>query len=140
MTEIAFHHSIPNRSNYLCRLLRKAYSSGAQVTVFGDEQPLQALSKALWTMGDTEFVPHALWNSSSAEQTYSPILFTPDLSDSKQHQILLNIGEQTPKGFESFEKLLEVVSLDAAEREQARKRLAFYKQRGYHIAYHAWKA
>lgn len=140
MTEIAFHHSIPDRPNYLCRLLRKAYVRGAQVTVFGDERSLQTLSTALWTMGDIEFVPHSLWSSSVAEQNYSPILLTPDLSDSKQHQALLNIDAQTPKGFESFDKLLEVVSLDTTERAQARKRLAFYKERGYHIAYHAWKA
>ena len=36
MTEVAFHTGIANPLDYACRLLRKAYRSGAKVAVHGE--------------------------------------------------------------------------------------------------------
>jgi hypothetical protein len=36
MTEIAFHFNVPDKLAYSCRLLRKAYLSGARVVVTGE--------------------------------------------------------------------------------------------------------
>ncbi len=66
MTEIAFHFNLPDKTAYVCRLLRKAVAHGARVAVSG-EQPLMAeLDKALWSFSATDFVPHCSAASDAA--------------------------------------------------------------------------
>ena len=50
--------------------------------------------------------------------------------------LLLNLGADCPPHFERFERLLEVVPTDEAEREAGRGRYRFYQERGYKIANH----
>jgi len=50
--------------------------------------------------------------------------------------VLLNLSDATPPAFERFERLLEVVGRDDADRQQARGRYRFYRERGYPIADH----
>ena len=58
MTDVAFHTGIANPLDYACRLLRKAYRSGARVAVHGEPAVLDRLDQALWTFEALEFVPH----------------------------------------------------------------------------------
>jgi DNA polymerase-3 subunit chi len=41
-----------------------------------------------------------------------------------------------PMGFEKFERVVEVVTLDEKERQQARRRWKHYADRGYPIVRH----
>ena len=43
---------------------------------------------------------------------------------------------QVPDGFERFERLIEVVTADEADRLQARQRWKHYAERGYAITRH----
>jgi len=60
MTEVAFHFNVPDKLSYGCRLLRKAWGSGAQVVVIGGPETLESLDLMLWTFSALEFVPHCL--------------------------------------------------------------------------------
>ena len=51
-------------------------------------------------------------------------------------ELLLNLGAECPPHFARFERLLEVVATDEAEREAARARYRFYQARGYRITSH----
>ena len=51
-------------------------------------------------------------------------------------EILLNLGAECPPHFERFQRLLEVVGTDEAEREAGRTRFRYYRERGYKIASH----
>ena len=51
-------------------------------------------------------------------------------------EVLLNLDLATPPAFERFERLLEIVSVDDADRNEARTRYRFYRERGYRIADH----
>ncbi len=62
------------------------------------------------------------------------MLLADSLSDAIPHsQVLLNLGHEVPGGFERFERLIEVVSLDDADRQGARGRWKHYADRGYAI-------
>jgi DNA polymerase-3 subunit chi len=52
------------------------------------------------------------------------------------HQVLVNLGGSVPAGFESFERVIEVVTLDDADRQAARGRWKHYADRGYSITRH----
>jgi DNA polymerase III subunit chi len=50
--------------------------------------------------------------------------------------VLVNLGDAVPDGFEGFERLIEVVTPDDADRQQARQRWKHYATRGYSITRH----
>ena len=43
MTEVAFHFNVPDKLNYICRLLRKATQAKARVVVSGPADALKTL-------------------------------------------------------------------------------------------------
>ncbi|MFM6986810.1 MAG: DNA polymerase III subunit chi [Hydrogenophaga sp.] len=131
MTEVAFHFNAPDRLGYACRLLRKAYLKGARVLVLADAPLAQALDQQLWTVGGTDFVPHALASAAPALLTHTPIV----ISDAPepvpgQHQVLVNLRDTWPAGFEAFARVIEVITPEAPVREQARQRWRQYKAAG----------
>jgi DNA polymerase-3 subunit chi len=137
MTEIAFHFNAPDKLAYACRLLRKASVGGARVMVLADPAVLRELDTALWTFSALDFVPHGLaGNLAPAQLAHTPIVLAPTTQDAPHRQVLVNLSDQVPEGFESFERLIEVVTGDDADRQCARERWKHYAQRGYALVRH----
>lgn len=136
MTEVAFHFNMPDKTRYLCRLLRKAVAQGAQVAVTGPAEAMGELDAALWSFSDTDFVPHCRADSDPALLEASPVVLGLAPSQARHHDVLLNLGAQVPSGFERFERVIEVVGSDDAERAQSRQRWKYYQQRGYALVRH----
>jgi DNA polymerase-3 subunit chi len=140
VTEIAFHFNAPDKLSYACRLLRKAYGSSALVVVTGPLDMLKPLDSALWTFGALEFVPHCLTPADAALLAASPVVLACDLDAPGQvlphHQVLVNLGDEVPLGFERFERMIEVVVQDEQDRLAARRRWKHYADRGYSIQRH----
>lgn len=137
MTEIAFHFNAPDKLSYACRLLRKAAVGRARVIVTGDEPLLARLDQQLWTFSPLDFVPHCLAAGSPASVLQAtPIVLTPDVREAPHHQVLVNLGDEVPQGFERFERLIEVVTGDDEDRAGARERWRHYAARGFIIVRH----
>jgi DNA polymerase-3 subunit chi len=142
MTEVAFHFNAPDTWAYACRLLRKATHAGARVVVVAEGEGVSHLDSLLWTFSPLEFIPHCCWPASPPEVQASAVVLchalTRELLDT-HHQVLVNLGGAVPAGFESFERVIEVVSLDEADRQAARARWKHYADRGYSITRHDLK-
>jgi DNA polymerase-3 subunit chi len=139
MTEVAFHFNVPQFTAYACRLLRKAGQAGAQVAVVADESDLKQLDTQLWTFSPSEFLPHCLWDAPAHVLSRSPIvLLTEERLELTPHRdVMLHWGPRMPpSGFESFVRLIELVSVDEADRQSARQRWKHYAERGYPITRH----
>ena len=139
MTEIRFHFNVPSRTGYVCRLLRKAARQASSIAVTGPNDVLAELDRELWALGATEFVAHA-WasevDSVPASLHAATVWLAPDPLAAPVHEALVNLGESAPRGFETFERLIEVVSTDPADRAAARERWKGYAGRGYAIERH----
>jgi DNA polymerase III subunit chi len=138
MTEVAFHFNAPDKVGYACRLLRKAVGSGAKVAVTGEGAMLRELDVALWTFSPLEFIPHCLGDGASPQAVIdaSPLVLCESAQTAPHHEVLVNLGDPVPAGFERFERLIEVVTQDEADRQQARNRWKHYAARGYAIVRH----
>ena len=136
MTRIDFHSNVPQKIAYVCRLVRKAHASGATMVLrVPDRAQLQQLDQALWSFSEQDFLPHVMAGDPLAAQT--PIILTADDSaDLPHHQILINLGADTPAHFARFERLLEIISADDADKAAGRDRYRFYKERGYPLSHH----
>ena len=136
MTEVAFHFNALDKVAYACRLLRKAVGSGAKVVVTAGANDLQTLDVALWTFAPLEFVPHCRASANPAVLAASPVMLTDAVPAAPHQQVLVNLGDQVPDGFERFERLIEIVGTQDDDRLQARGRWKHYADRGYAITRH----
>ena len=143
MTDIAFHFNVPDKLGYSCRLLRKAYQSGAQLVVTGAPDMLAALDHMLWTFSASEFVPHYRPTTDARKATAhgkalaaTPVLLVESLGSCAHHGVLVNLGSDIPEEFERFERFIEVVTNQGADRLAARRRWKHYADRGYALQRH----
>ncbi len=137
MTEVAFHFNVPEKLGYACRLLRKAAGAGSKVMVTGHPELLRRLDTELWTFSALEFLPHCVSGVAAPEVVAaSPVVLAESPRTGPHHEVLVNLGERVPDGFEGFERLIEVVTPDDADRQQARARWKHYADRGYSITRH----
>lgn len=136
MTEVAFHFNMPDKLDYACRLLRKAYARGGPVGVVGSPEQLQALNTRLWSFSALDFVAHCLASAPQGMKERTPIVLAEHCDALAPAGTLLNLGAPVPEGFERFERLIELVTLDDADRASARRRWRHYAERGYPIQRH----
>jgi DNA polymerase-3 subunit chi len=133
MTEVTFHFNAPDRLGYACRLLRKAVARGAKVVVTGEPAQLRELDVVLWTFAALEFVPHCDSSAAPGVLAASPVVLADSALSALHRQVLVNLGGPVPDGFERFERLIEVVTAQEEDRQQARQRWKHYADRGYAI-------
>jgi len=137
VTEIAFHFGAPDKALYSCRLLRKAAGAGSRLLVIADPEMVAEIDAKLWALSSTDFVPHCLVSADVSVQRKTPVVLATELIPNiGDRNVLVNLASAPPNGFESFDRLIEVVSTDPVDRMAARERWKFYVQRGYDIARH----
>ncbi|MGE5094800.1 MAG: DNA polymerase III subunit chi [Betaproteobacteria bacterium] len=136
MTRIDFYHYAEDKLRFACRLATKAYESESRLVVYcRDRRTLEALDKALWTFQATRFVPHCFAGAPVAEET--PIILAQSDEHLPHHDVLLNMDDEWPPFFSTFERMLEIVATDDEDKQRARARYAFYRKRGYDIRVNA---
>jgi DNA polymerase-3 subunit chi len=132
VTRIDFYHYAEDKLAFACRLASKAFEQSSRLVVYSPEQPLlERFDQSLWSFQPTKFVPHCFAGAAIATET--PVILAASGDELPHHDVLLNLGDEWPPFFASFERLLEIVTNDDADKERARARYSFYKKRGYDI-------
>ena len=135
MTRIDFYRYAEDKLGFACRLAAKAYEKPTRLVVYSpDRAMLDRFDKALWTFNALKFVPHVHARSPLAAET--PIVLVSSEAEVPHHDVLLNLADETPPFFATFERLLEIVAADEDDKERARSRYSLYKKRGYDIQVH----
>lgn len=136
--EVAFHFNVADKAHYLCRLLRKAYQAGLRALVCAPPELARELDQLLWTFAAEEFIPHARWKDSSAARARSSILIADSAVEWPEAQVLVNALPQPalPPAYEGYRKVIEVVGLDAGDRDAARQRWKTYTTQGHGLLRH----
>lgn len=140
MTRIDFAFGAPDRLRMACQVVRKRFLAGQRLVVYcKDGARLAAFDRMLWAFDDTAFVPHVLANDPLASDT--PVVLTAGdpvqaaqaagQGDQPQPSWLLNLDDDCPPGFETFERLLEIVSDDPEDKQAARQRWRVYQTAGH---------
>jgi DNA polymerase-3 subunit chi len=134
LTQVFFYHNAASRIVTAAALLGKACRQGKAVLVYAPDEALaEALDRQLWVAPPTGFIPHVFAKSPLAAET--PIVITADTAVTEQNERLLNLSEEVPPAFSRFASVIEVVGRQEDERQSARARVKFYKDRGYAIQY-----
>ena len=135
MTRIDFYFEAEDKLQVACRLSAKAAQQKLRVLIYAhDEAQAQKIDRMLWTWQATSFLPHCMTRSPLAAET--PVLITHDPQDTPHDEVLLNLHSERPPAFSRFRRLVEIVGRGEEDREAARARFRFYRDRGYEIAKH----
>jgi DNA polymerase-3 subunit chi len=135
LTTIDFYFNAEERLQVACRLAGKALAQKKRMLIYAPEAEVAGrIDRLLWTWPATAFVPHCAVHDALAADT--PVLIATDAQTPPECDLLLNLGNDCPPHFERFERLLEVVSGEEADRQAGRSRYRFYLDRGYKIANH----
>ena len=130
---IDFHFNVDHHIAYACRVVRKARNAGKTVLVFcRDDERRSRLDLALWTFSALDFLPHVELPSPLAQAT--PIWLCRTAPQSGRDLLLLLDDEPAPQfasWFPQFERVIEVVSADPADRALARTRFKAYRDAGF---------
>jgi len=135
MTRIDFYSNAESKLQVACQLVAKATREQMQVVVYASDQTAaRSFDKLLWTYQAIGFVPHCLAGDPLSAQT--PVVIAHEDSDHAHYRVLVNLHSESPPSFSRFERLIEIVGTDEDDRQQARGRFRFYRDRGYEIHHH----
>jgi DNA polymerase-3 subunit chi len=135
MTRIDFHTNIPDKLAYACRLARKAYAAKAKIVLLAEDAEQAAkLNDALWTLSDTDFLPHVLASDPLAPET--PIIVTSsEEAELPHHDMLVNLTRRTPTTFARFARVFEIISTNEDDAAAGRQRYVAYKKQSYPLTH-----
>lgn len=135
MTQIDFYTHVSDKYQAACMLCAKAIERGNRVLVYtSDAAATEKMNRLLWIAPATGFIPHCLASDRLAPVT--PVIID-HLAESLAHdEILLNLRSEQPSFFSRFHRLIEIVSEDDDDRQAARERFRFYRDRGYELKSH----
>lgn len=135
MTRIDFYSNAESKLQVACRLLAQAALEQSKVVVYAsDQHSARNFDKLLWTYQAIGFVPHCLATDPLSAET--PVVIAYEDSEHVHYRVLLNLHSDSPPSFSRFERLIEIVGQDDEDRQRARGRFRFYRDRGYEIHHH----
>lgn len=132
MTRVDFYFNAESKLEAARKLASKAYQAGLNALLYvADDKTARALDEAIWSHDKLGFLPHVHCSHPLAGQT--PVLIGTDADVMTRHDVVINLEADYPSCFSRFERLLEVVGKNEADRQSARLRYRFYKELGYPI-------
>jgi len=135
VTQVDFYVQAEDKVRTAVRLAAKAYQLGRRLTVYCTDRAIaEHFDRVLWTNPAIGFVPHCHAEDRLAPAT--PIVIDRSGNDPQNDDVLLNLDAARPPYFSRFHRLIEIVSLDDDDRQRARDRYKFYRDRGYEIRTH----
>jgi len=146
MARIDFHSNVSDKLEYACRLTRKIWSATPigepvrNIVMVGEKADLQKLDELLWAFSCTEFLPHCFIEDEAAIET--PIVLSVDCSPSTlsaipHADVLIHLGMRMPDDVPAlvtrFPRIVEVVTVNEAERLAGRDRYKAYRDLGHEL-------
>lgn len=115
----------------VCELARRAFAAQKPTLILTrDFEQAEAVDELLWDFDEDAFIPHQLAGDDDDENT--AVLIVPPGIDTPDRPLLINLRDNCPNG--RFERVLEVVAADEAERLGSRERWRQYRECGFEVA------
>ena len=117
----------------VCELVKKAYAA-EQPTLILARSPEQAdaLDEKLWEFDNEAFIPHQI--AGDADDEITAVVIAPPGVVAADRPLVVNLRDECAPG--AYERVLEVVAADPAEREGSRVRWSEYRRRGFEVNKH----
>ena len=112
----------------VCELARRAFAAQQPTLILvRDFEQAEAVDELLWAFDEDAFIPHQLAGDDDDADT--AVLIVPPGIDTADRPLVINLREGCAPG--RFERVLEVVAADPAERDGSRTRWREYARLGF---------
>lgn len=114
----------------VCELARRAFAAQQPLLILvRDFEQAEAVDELLWAFDEDAFIPHQLAGDDDDADT--AVLIVPPGIDTADRPLVINLREGCAPG--RFDRVLEVVAADPAEREGSRTRWREYARLGFEV-------
>ena len=146
MARIDFHSNVADKLEYACRLTRKIWSATPEgqpvrnIVIVGEKIDLKKLDELLWSFSNVDFLPHCFIDDEAASET--PIVLSESFASSSltsipHADVLIHLGMRMPADVSAlvarFPRIVEVVTVNEAERLAGRERYKAYRELGHEL-------
>lgn len=132
MTRVEFYINVSDKLQKVAELSEQLVSRGRRTMVYmPDAETSSKLEGLLWMHPPTGFMPHCRADDPLAVDT--PLIVDWRSEPLVHDDVLINLRNEYPPFFSRFQRLIEIVGTDEADKAEARNRYRFYRDRGYEI-------
>ncbi|MCU7555412.1 DNA polymerase III subunit chi [Alteromonas sp. ASW11-19] len=126
-------HSAAQRA---CELVADAYARKQKVTVMCESQTLaEDVDELLWQLPAARFVPHNLHGEGPPAGT--PVEICWQVSQLSRRPLIVNLGDTMLPNPQQYQRIIDFVPADDAEKQAARVRYKKYQQAGCNMQFTA---
>ena len=117
----------------VCELVKRAYTAEQPTLILARSQDqADELDAKLWEFDEDSFIPHQI--AGDEDDALTAVLIAPPGVETAARTLVVNLRDECASG--TFERVLEVVAADSAERDGSRVRWSEYKARGLELTKH----
>jgi DNA polymerase-3 subunit chi len=117
----------------VCELVKRAYTAEQPTLILArSQEQADELDAKLWEFDEDSFIPHQI--AGDEDDALTAVLIAPPGVETADRNLVVNLRDECAEG--AFERVLEVVAADSAERDGSRVRWSEYKRRGFELAKH----
>ncbi|QWT20475.1 DNA polymerase III subunit chi [Bacillus sp. NP157] len=117
----------------VCELARRAFGAQQPTLILArDFEQAEAIDEYLWAFDEDAFIPHQL--AGDDDDANTAVLIVPPGVEVADRPMVINLRDTCAPG--QFDRVLEVVAADPAEREGSRARWTEYKRGGFDVTKH----
>jgi DNA polymerase III subunit chi len=117
----------------VCELVKKAFAAQQPTLILTrDFAQAEAVDEALWAFDEDSFISHQL--AGDDDDAATAVLVVPPGVDTADRPLVINLRDTCAPG--RYERVLEVVAADPAERDGSRVRWREYQRNGFAVTKH----
>jgi DNA polymerase III subunit chi len=114
----------------VCELAKKAFATQQPTLILCRDYPqAEALDELLWAFDDDALIPHQL--AGDDDDANTAVLIVPPGIDTEDRPLVINLRETCPAG--QYQRVLEMVAAEPAERDGSRSRWREYQRLGFEL-------
>jgi DNA polymerase-3 subunit chi len=132
VTKVDFYTGVNDKLQTACVLSHKALQNGLRVLLHTpDEATAQRLDEMLWQHPPAAFIPHC--RSDATDAATMPVIIAHHSEPFPHSELLISLHSSCLPFFSRFERVIEIVGLDAEDARLGRERYSFYRERGFEM-------
>jgi len=117
----------------VCELAKRAFESGQPALILArSADQADALDEKLWEFDEQAFIPHQI--AGDDDDAITPVLIVAPGTETPDRTLVINLRDECAPGL--FERVLEVIPADEAQRLGSRERWKTYKAAGFEVNKH----
>ncbi|WP_018972694.1 DNA polymerase III subunit chi [Rudaea cellulosilytica] len=117
----------------VCELAKRAFESGQPALILArSADQADALDEKLWEFDEQAFIPHQI--AGDDDDAITPVLIVAPGTETPDRALVINLRDECAPGL--FERVLEVIPADEAQRLGSRERWKTYKAAGFEVNKH----